>query len=102
VTANATQNRFPWFTLVAHLVAFAVVFQLTAFVFEGGTTYVHAPWVAAWILATLCWVALGLSVAIPASFWPVVVEKAPRVVGISIVATGLAMFAGYAAEALWK
>jgi exosortase E/protease (VPEID-CTERM system) len=71
-------------------------------VFEGGGTYSKPFWIGAWIVALLIWLALGLAIAIPISFWPRILEKAPRVFGISIVVTAAAMFAGYAAEALWR
>ena len=79
------------------------MFQLTAILFEGEHRSSRPLLSAAWLIVTLTWFLCWLAAVVPFSLWRGFLARQARpILGISLVATGVAIFAGRVVELLWR
>ena len=97
-------TRFPWLSLLAHLITMAGFYRLTAVVFEGGfeATDHAAVWVVAWALTGLlsvgCWISAAVSVAVI----PALARGSIRWLVPGFCVAVAALVAGRLTDQLWR
>ncbi|MBI3469322.1 MAG: exosortase E/protease, VPEID-CTERM system, partial [Planctomycetes bacterium] len=101
---TAAHEPFPWRSLVAHLAALGVFFQLTAVVLEQDiqSSPLAVLWLAAWISAGVLWLACWGAAVVPVSLWREALRRGGQLLMVAIGVAAAAIAAGELADKLWR